>query len=82
MTGMMRELNQMLGINTKLSTAYHLQIDGQTERINQELSRVLETIEKKLEMLEGNTTKRKKNIGNDSAGERARNRGAKDKRVE
>jgi len=33
-------------------------------------------------MLEGNTTKRKKNIGNDSAGERARNRGAKDKRVE
>ena len=40
-TGMMRELNQMLGINTKLSTAYHLQIDGQTERINQELEQYL-----------------------------------------
>jgi len=26
---MMRELNQMLGINTKLSTAYHLQTDSQ-----------------------------------------------------
>ena len=32
-------------------------------------------------MLEGNTTKRKKNIGNDSGRERARNRGAKDRRV-
>jgi len=40
-TGMIRELNQMLGINTKLSTAYHLQIDGQTERINQELEQYL-----------------------------------------
>jgi len=33
-TGMIRELNQMLGIDTKLSTAYHSQTDGQTERMN------------------------------------------------
>jgi len=33
-------------------------------------------------MLEGNTTKRKKNIGNNLKGERARNKGAKDRRVE
>jgi len=26
-----------LGIKTKLSTAYHLQMNGQTERVNQEL---------------------------------------------
>ena len=26
--GMMKELNQMLGIDTKLSTVYHLQTDG------------------------------------------------------
>jgi len=32
--GMMRELNNLLGIQTKLSTAYHPQTDGQTERIN------------------------------------------------
>jgi len=35
--GIMKELNNLLGIQTKLSTAYHLQTDGQTERINQEL---------------------------------------------
>ena len=35
--GMMKELNSMLGIDTKLSTAYHPQIDGQMERMNQEL---------------------------------------------
>ena len=35
--GMMRELNNLLGIQTKLSMAYHPQTDGQTERINQEL---------------------------------------------
>ena len=34
---MMKELNRMLGIDTKLSTAYHLQMDGQTERMNQDL---------------------------------------------
>ena len=34
MAGIMKELNCMLGIETKLSTAFHLQTDGQTERIN------------------------------------------------
>ena len=32
--GMMKELNNLLGIQTKLSTAYHPQTDGQTELIN------------------------------------------------
>ena len=32
--GLMRELNKMLGIKTKLSTAFHPQTDGQTERMN------------------------------------------------
>ena len=32
--GMMRELNKMLGIETKLSTAYHLETDRQIERTN------------------------------------------------
>jgi Integrase zinc binding domain/Chromo (CHRromatin Organisation MOdifier) domain/Integrase core domain len=36
-----RELNRMLGIQTKLSTAYHPETDGQTERVNQELERYL-----------------------------------------
>jgi len=35
--GMIKELNNLLGIQTKLSTAYHPQTDGQTERVNQEL---------------------------------------------
>jgi len=35
--GMMRELNERLGIRTKLSTAYHPQTDGQSEQVNQEL---------------------------------------------
>jgi len=35
--GMMKKLNNLLGIQTKLSTAYHPQTDGQMERINQEL---------------------------------------------
>jgi len=39
--GMMKELNKMLGIETKLSTAYHPQTDGQTERTNQELEQYL-----------------------------------------
>jgi len=39
--GMMKELNSMLGIDTKLSTAYHPQIDGQMERMNQELEQYL-----------------------------------------
>jgi len=39
--GMMRELNNLLGIQTKLLTAYYSQTDGQTERINQELEQYL-----------------------------------------
>jgi len=35
--GLMRELNEMLGIKSKLSTVFHPQTDGQTERMNQEL---------------------------------------------
>jgi len=37
----MRELNEMLGIKSKLSTAFHPQTDGQTERVNQELEQHL-----------------------------------------
>ena len=37
----MKELNNLLGIQTKLSTAYHPQTDGQMERINQELKQYL-----------------------------------------
>ena len=37
----MRELNNLLGIQTKLLTAYYPQTDGQTERINQELKQYL-----------------------------------------
>ena len=32
-----RELHKALGIKTALSTAYHSQTDGQTERVNQEI---------------------------------------------
>jgi len=39
--GIMRELNHILGIETKLSTAFYPQTDGQTERINQELEQYL-----------------------------------------
>jgi len=39
--GIMKELNQMLGIDTKLLTAFHSQTDGQTERMNQELEQYL-----------------------------------------
>jgi Integrase core domain len=37
----MKELNKLLGITTKLSTAYHPQTDGQTERMNQEIEQYL-----------------------------------------
>jgi len=36
-----KELNKMLGIETRLSTAFHPQTDGQTGRINQELEQYL-----------------------------------------
>ena len=36
-----KELNKLLGIETKLSTAFHPQTDGQTERVNQELEQYL-----------------------------------------
>ena len=39
--GFMKELNDILGIRTKLSTAYHPQTDGQTERVNQEVEQYL-----------------------------------------
>jgi len=37
----MQELNRMLGIESKLSTAFHPQTDGQTKRVNQELEQYL-----------------------------------------
>ena len=39
--GLMRKLNKMLGIETKLSMAYHPETDGQMERTNQELEQYL-----------------------------------------
>ena len=39
--GLMRELNRMLGIESKLSTAFYPQTDGQMERFNQELEQYL-----------------------------------------
>ena len=41
LVGLMRELNKMLGIKSKMSTAFHPQIDEQTERVNQELEQYL-----------------------------------------
>jgi len=41
MTGIMWELNQMLGIESKLLTAFYPQTDGQTERVNQESEQYL-----------------------------------------
>jgi len=37
----MKELNEILGIKTKLSTACHPQTDGQTEQVNQEIEQYL-----------------------------------------
>jgi len=39
---MTKELNKMLGIETKLLTSFHPQTDGQTERMNQELEQYLQ----------------------------------------
>ena len=36
-----KELNRILGIQTKLSTAFHPQTNGQTERMNQEVEQYL-----------------------------------------
>ena len=36
-----KELNKMLGIKTKLSTAFHPHTDGQTERMNQKVEQYL-----------------------------------------
>jgi len=38
---LMSELNQILGIEIRLSMAFHPQIDGQTEQTNQELEQYL-----------------------------------------
>ena len=38
---LMRELNRILGIKTKLSMTFHPQTDGQTEQMNQELEQYL-----------------------------------------
>jgi len=38
---LMKKLNQMLGIETKLSIAFHPQTDGQTKWVNQELEQYL-----------------------------------------
>ena len=40
-TGIMQELNKMLGIKSKLLMVFHSQTDGQTERVNQELEQYL-----------------------------------------
>jgi len=37
----MQELNRMLEIKSKLSTVFHPQTDGQTERVNKELEQYL-----------------------------------------
>jgi len=41
MAGIMRELNRMLGIKSKISIAFYPQTDGQIERVNQELEQYL-----------------------------------------
>ena len=41
---LIKELNEMLGIETKLLTVFHPQTDGQIERINQELEQYLKYI--------------------------------------
>ena len=38
---LMKELNRMLEIEMRLSTAFYLQTDGQTEQMNQELEQYL-----------------------------------------
>jgi len=40
--GIIKELNCMLGIETKLSMPFHPQTDSQMERMNQELEQYLQ----------------------------------------
>jgi transposase InsO family protein len=40
-SGFTRELNRLLGIKTSLSTAFHPETDGQTERVNSEIEQYL-----------------------------------------
>ena len=41
MAELLKELNRMLGIKTRLSTMFHPQTDRQMERMNQELEQYL-----------------------------------------
>ena len=41
MVGLIKKLNKMLGTESKMSTTFHPQTDGQMERINQELEQYL-----------------------------------------
>ena len=41
MAGIIRELNRMLRIKSKLSMAFYPQTDGQMERVNQEVEQDL-----------------------------------------
>ena len=41
MTGLMKELNRMLEIESKMLTVFYPEANGQTERVNQELEQYL-----------------------------------------
>ena len=41
MAGLMRELNRILEIKSKISMTFHSQTDGQIERVNQKLKQYL-----------------------------------------
>jgi len=41
MVELIKKLNRILGIKSKMSTAFYPQIDGQIEKINQELKQYL-----------------------------------------
>ena len=41
MTGLIKELNRILGIESKILTIFYSQIDRQIERVNQELEQYL-----------------------------------------